>query len=165
MNKVSSFHPITSCFLDDHSSIYTFTTPWAATLLVLHRLLGNWVPAHLHLTCTPCNLTALRLRVHVFYPPPWHTGRWILQGEGSENMQRRGEATQDSTILKCSATWWHWHMKWLLPLPSSGSSQGVAARSLLTVKPDFLYEWQLTDIINRIRRRLWCLPLMLTPWG
>lgn len=33
VNKVLSFHPITSCFFDDHNSIYTFTTPRTATLL------------------------------------------------------------------------------------------------------------------------------------
>lgn len=57
-----------------------------------HHLLGNWVSAHLHLTRTPCNLTVLRIHMHVF---PWH----ILKREGGENMQGCGEATQDSTNL------------------------------------------------------------------
>lgn len=39
------------------------------------------------------------------------------------------------------------------------------ACSFLTVKPDFLSDWQLTDNINSIRRGLCCLPLMPTPWG
>lgn len=48
------------------------------------------------------------------------------------------------------------------PIPSPVSE---TACSFLTVKPDFLYDWQLTDIINCIRSRLCRPPLLPTPWG
>lgn len=63
-HKVSSFHPIISCFLDDHSSIYTLAIARAATLLS-HPWCGDGVPAHLHLARTPRTLTPLCRQVHV----------------------------------------------------------------------------------------------------
>lgn len=106
--KVSSCHPIISCSLDDHSSIYTSSTARTATLhppTPLWRLGASTFTPHTHaphLSSTSTRTMCFHMdnNTHVrITSTRTHTHTQTESRRGGENMQQSCETTWDSTCL------------------------------------------------------------------